>query len=83
MALGDAALVWMLIPNCIPLLYLGSRGHRLWFANLGGNAEVWLPQVVEFPVLRYPCLEILSDVGAESGEERVAPLILSLLEILD
>ena len=79
MALGDAGLVWMLVPNCSPLLSLRSRGRRLWLANLGGNAEVWLPQVVELPVLQYPCLEISPDLGAESGEGRVAPLILSLL----
>ena len=83
MALGDAALVWMLVPSCIPLLYLGSRGRRSWLANLGENAEVWLPRVVELLVLRYPCLEISPDLGAESGEGRVASLILSLLGFLE
>ena len=68
MALGDAALVWMLVPNCSPLLSLGSRGRRLWLANLGGNAEVWLPRVIELPVLQYPYLEISPDLGAEFGE---------------
>ena len=63
----------------IPLLYLGSRDHWFLFANLGGNAEVWLPQVIELPVLRYPCLEISPDLGAESGVGHVVPLILSLL----
>ena len=83
MALGDAALEWMLVPNCIPLLYLRSRDRLLRLANLGGNVEVWLPQGAELPALRYLCLEISPDLGAESGEGSVALLKLSLLGFLD